>query len=121
MESLTACHALVSPAKRGPASKSSAQILDAAREQIIEPGDRLWTGPSIIEKLQEDEWLTGRVDVDNFLKHLKARCKEMQAVLITRSTGTVFLIPDASKPLRLAWSKQVEEDLIAYPLDRWVF
>lgn len=121
IDSLTDYHALVSPAKRGAASKFSAQILDAAREYIIDPGDRLWTGPSIIEQLQEDEWLTGRVDVDNFLKHLKAGCKEMQEVLVTCSTGTVFLIPDASKPLGLAWSKQVEEDLLAYPLDRWVF
>lgn len=121
IESLSDYHALVSPAKRGPASKFSAEIMDTAREHIIEPGDRLWTGPSIIEQLQEDGWLTGRVDVDNFMKHLKARCKEMKEVLFTHSTGTVFLIPEASKPGRLAWSKKVEEDLIAYPLDRWVF
>lgn len=121
IQSLTDYNALVSPAKRGPASKFSAEILDAAREYIIEPGDRLWTGPSLMEQLQEDGWLTGRVDVDNFLKHLKARCKQMEEVLFTHSTGTVFLIPEASKPVRLAWSKGVEEELISYPLQSWVF
>lgn len=121
MESLTQYNAIVSPAKRGPASKFSAEIMDAAREYIIEPGNRWWTGPSIVEQLQEDGWLTGPVDVDNFFKHLKARCKEMKEVLYTHSTGTVFLIPDASKPVRLAWSMEVEKDLIDYPLDHWVF
>ena len=119
--SLTDYHALVSPAKRGPASKFTSQIMDAARELIIEPEDRLWTGPSIIEQLQEDGWLAGRVNVDNFLKHLKARCKELNEVLCTNSTGTIFLITEATKAKRLAWCKKVEELLISYPLASWVF
>lgn len=121
IDCLTSSAALVSPAKRGPSSKFTPAILDAAREYIIDPGDKLWTGPSLVEQLQVDGQLTGAVDVDNFMRHLRERCKEMGEKLITNYTGSVFAIPRASMPTRLKWSKEVEEDLKAHPLEDWVF
>lgn len=121
IECLDAYSSLTSPAKRGPDSKFTPAILDAAREYIIDPGDKLWTGPSLVEQLQIDGQLTGPVDIDNFMRHLRERCKEMGETLITNYTGSIFAIPRASMPVRLSWSKEVLEVLKDHPLKDWIF
>lgn len=121
IECLTSHHALTSPAKRGPASKFTAEVLHAARDAVADPGCGLYTGRSLTEKLIHDGLLHPPVDTDNFMRHFEAFLKARGETLDPTFTGTVFAIRGVNKEKRVQWCKEVQQLLQEVPLENWIF
>ena len=121
IETLEQYSSLTSPAKRGRPTKFTDDILQAARDEVAEPGLRLYTGRSLRDKLVEDTWLDAGADKDNLLRHLKQWCAQHNELLVPDAQGTVFCVPHTSKPERVRWCHEQLQLQEQIPLGSWIF
>ena len=109
------------PRKRCRPLKYSTELLQAAYDLLADPGDVLYTGPKLTERLTQDHLVDFPICTDTLLKRLKTFCAAKGHRLLTTFTGTVFLVSPASKQRRLRWCCQMQAKLEEYPVDSWIF
>lgn len=109
------------PRKRCKPVKYTDDVLQAAYDILADPPEGLYTGPSLLQRLLQDQVLSPPADTDSLLQHLKRFCEAKGHRLYTTYTGTIFLITPATKQQRVRWCHSMQEHLQAFPLQDWIF
>jgi hypothetical protein len=114
-------YSIYPPRKRCRPLKYSPELLQAAYNLLADPGDVLYTGPKLKERLTQDHLVDFPICTDTLLQHLKTFCASKGHRLLTTFTGTIFLVSPASQRRRLQWCRETQAKLVEDPVDSWIF
>jgi hypothetical protein len=114
-------HTLDDRPRSGRPRKYTDDILQAAYELLANEQDALWTTAALMQRLCDDGQLSSAGDPATFRNHLHEYARRQGHMLVTNSTGTIFLITKANAKQREAWCRSMLQLSKTVPLDKlWI-